>query len=59
MLRKVEAVLENCLLPMADELDPVQLYVSLELVHDIKALGDGFDNDLLLRIANAASPRSL
>ena len=43
---KVEAVLQNFLLPTDEELDPVKVYVSPELVRDIKDLRFGYDNDL-------------
>ena len=45
-LPKVEAVLQNFLLPTDEELDPVKVYVSPELVHDIKDLSFGYDDDL-------------
>ena len=40
---KVEAVLQNFLLPTDDELDPVKVYVSPELVRDIKDLRFGYE----------------
>jgi hypothetical protein len=43
---KVEAVLQNYLAPTSEELDPVRIYVSPELVRDIKELKFGYDNDL-------------
>lgn len=45
-LPKVEAVLQNFLTPTVDELDPVKIYVSPELVRDVKELRYGYDNDL-------------
>ena len=44
---KVEAVLQNFLLPTDEEMDPAKAYVSPELVRDIKDLRFGYDNDLL------------
>ena len=45
-LPKVETMLKNYLTATADELDPVKIYVSPELVRDVKELRFGYDNDL-------------
>lgn len=45
-LTKIEAVLQNYLLLTEEELDPVKIYVSPELVRDVKELRYGYDNDL-------------
>ena len=39
-------MLQNYLTATADELDPVKIYVSPELVRDVKDLRYGYDNDL-------------
>ena len=45
-MTKIEAVLQNYLLLTEEELDPVKIYVSPELVRDVKELRYGYDNDL-------------
>ena len=45
-LTRIEAVLQNYLLPTVEDLDPVRIYVSPELVRDVKELRFGYDNDL-------------
>ena len=42
---KVEAVLHKFLAPIADDWDPIQIYVSQELVRDIKDLKFGWGNE--------------
>lgn len=45
-LAKVEAVLQQYLRPLESDLEAVKIYVSPELVRDIKELRLGYDNDL-------------
>jgi hypothetical protein len=42
---KVEAVLQKCLAPAPDDWDPVRVYISQELVRDVKDLKFGWGNE--------------
>ena len=46
----IEAILQEALVPLPDAESPLHIFVSTDLVHDVKALRIGFNNDLSFEI---------
>jgi hypothetical protein len=51
-LSRIEAIFQEAFVPLPDAGSPVHIFVSADLVHDVKDLRFGFNNDLSFEICH-------